>query len=190
MRRNLQWLGVSILGVLTLSPALLGQASPGSEAAVPVPSDWSHHHLIFSRPATAEQVKRAQQDPRYGQQLSRRSPATEPEAETGRAPASELRLDSNASRPGKKLKRDWSQDMGSGASVGAGNYPAKFSFASTNANCASAPQPDFVVYGTGLFGSAGQANIVAYDNLYSGCGPAITGSRLSGIGMPASAVAS
>jgi hypothetical protein len=95
-----------------------------------------------------------------------------PEAETGRAPASALRLDSSASLPRKnqKLKRDWEQDMGSGATVGAGNYPAKFSFASTNANCASAPQPDFVVYGTGLFGSTGQANIVAYDNLYSGCG--------------------
>ena len=65
--------------------------------------------------------------------------------------------------------RDWAEDMGSGASVGAGNYPAKFSFDVSQANCATAAQPDFVVYSTGLAGSSAQASIVAYDNLYSGC---------------------
>ncbi len=64
---------------------------------------------------------------------------------------------------------DWSESMNSGASVGAGNYAAKYSFSLTTANCASATQPDFVVYGTGLAGSSTQASIVAYDNLYSGC---------------------
>jgi hypothetical protein len=59
--------------------------------------------------------------------------------------------------------------MGGGATVGAVNYPAKFSFSTATANCASAAQPDFVVYGTGLTGSATQATIVAYDNLYVGC---------------------
>jgi hypothetical protein len=175
MRRNrrrliLMWLGVSILVVLTLSSALQGQASPNSEAAVPVTTDWSHHHLIFSRPATAEQTERVQQDPRYWQQLSRQSSARLPEAETSGSLASGLRR-SSASLPGmnRGLNPDWSQDMGTGASVGAGNFPAKFSFNSTNANCGGAPQPDFVVYSTGLFGSATQANIVAYENLYSGC---------------------
>jgi hypothetical protein len=57
--------------------------------------------------------------------------------------------------------------MGSGASVGAGTTP-QFSFSVTQANCADAAQPDFVVYSTGLSGSGGQASIVAYDNLYSG----------------------
>jgi hypothetical protein len=178
MRRDqqrliLMWLGISVLGVLTSSPALLGQASSDSEAAAPaapVTTDWSHHHVIFSRPATAEQAARVERDPRYWQQLSRRSPARLPEAETGGALASGLPR-ASASLPGKNqgLNRDWSQDMGTGASVGAGNFPAKFSFNSTNANCGGAPQPDFAVYSTGLFGSATRANIVAYDNLYSGC---------------------
>jgi hypothetical protein len=145
----------------------MGQASADSEAAVPVTTDWSNHHVIFSRPATAEQVERVQQDPRYWQQLHRQSSATPPEAETGSALAPELQLGLNASRSGKndKLKRDWSQDLGSGGTVGAGNYPAKYSFKSTVANCAS----DFVVYSTGLFGTTGRADIVAYNNLYSGC---------------------
>jgi len=45
-------------------------------------------------------------------------------------------------------------------------YPAKFSFSSTIASCSA----DFVVYPTGVAGAAGAANIVAYSNLYSGCG--------------------
>jgi hypothetical protein len=162
MRRNQQrslWLGVSILGVLTLSPALFAQDARTPEATIPVPSDWSHHHVIFSRPATAEQAKGMQQNARYLQQRYRRElPIMLPAART----------------PPKnyKLKRDWAESMGTGASVGAGNYPAKFSFLTTTANCGNATQPDFVVYSTGLTSPAGppsQASIVAYDNLYSGC---------------------
>jgi hypothetical protein len=154
-------LSISILGALCLSPALLGQALPHSEAPVPATSDWSQHHVIFSRPGTAEQAKRVERDPRYWQQLARHAPARLPIAATANA------LASNASARAAKsnLKRDWSQNLGTGASVGAGNYPAKFSFDSTTANCTN----DFVVYSTGLFASASQASIVAYNNLYSGC---------------------
>ena len=49
-------------------------------------------------------------------------------------------------------------------------FPAKYSFSTGSANCGSASQPDFVVYNTGLAGSATTASIVAYDNLYTGCG--------------------
>jgi hypothetical protein len=169
MRTNRQrslWLSISILSIsilaaLCLSPVLLGQALPHSEAPVPATSDWSQHHVIFSRPGTAEQVKRVERDPRYWQQLARHAPARLPNAATASA------LASNASTRAVKsnLKRDWSQNLGTGASVGAGNYPAKFSFDSTTANCTN----DFVVYSTGLFASASQASIVAYNNLYSGC---------------------
>ncbi len=169
-RQSLPWLGILVLGVLVLSPAVLGQTSPGSEAGVPVPTDWSHQHVIFSRPANEEQARRVQQDPRYWQQLVRRSQATLPEAETGDDPTSELRPDTNSlSGKSHQIARDWSQDLGTAATVGAGNYPAKFTFRGTNANCGNALQPDFVVYSTGLTGAVGQASIAAYDNLYSGC---------------------
>jgi hypothetical protein len=167
MRRSQQrllWLGISILGVLNLSAVLLGQASRESEAALPAISDWTQHHVIFSRPANAEQARRVQQDPRYRQQLRRQSAARLPQPAT--VGVAELRLGSTASRHGKnKLKRDWSEDIGSGATVGAGNYPAKFSFNTSTASCAS----DFTVYNTGVLGSGSQASIVAYNNLYSGC---------------------
>jgi hypothetical protein len=174
MRRNHQrsvWLGVSILGVLLVSPALLGQTAPAPEATIPVPNDWSHRHVIFSRPATAEQAERVEKDPRYWQQRYRRElPILSPAAETRDS-------FSSGSSSGVKVlhsgadgsQGDWQENLGSGASVGATNYPAKFTFLLSTANCASAPQPDFVIYGTGLEGSSTQASIVAYDNIYSGC---------------------
>jgi hypothetical protein len=160
---GLPWLGISILGMLALSPALLSQTSTDSEARGPMPTDWSHHHLIFSTPVTGEQASRLQQDPRYWQQLARRSRATLPEAELDGA--SESRPDLRFWLPKKhKLKRDWSEDMGSGAKVGAGQYPAVFSAGSTP-NCTG----DFAVFNTSLAASATQASIIAYNNLYSGC---------------------
>jgi hypothetical protein len=174
MRSNQQrflWFGVSILGVLT-SPALFGQASRSPEATIPVPSDWSHRSVIFSRPATTEQAKRVEQDPRYWQQRYRRElPVMVPAAQSRDALASELRSDAKVPRRrrNQELNRAWQESMGTGASVGAGNFPAKFSFLGTTANCGTATQPDFVVYSTGLEGSTTQASVVAYDNLYAGC---------------------
>jgi len=169
MRRNQQrlllWLGVSILGVLAFSATSAGQASADRIASTPGITDWSNHHVIFSKPATAEQLKRVQQDPRYWQQRYRQSPAKLPEAQADSL-APELRLGANTSLFGiDEMKGDWSLDLGDNATVGAGKYPAKYSFSLTKANCAS----DFVVYPTGLFGDA-QASIVAYNNLYTGCG--------------------
>jgi hypothetical protein len=174
MKRNTQSLlfwRLSILAILTLPSVMVGQSTPNSGAVIPVPTDWSHRHVIFSRPASAEQAKRVRQDPRYWQQLNRRSPANQPEPVTGGTVGSLSPLGSSEKLRSKhqEIKRDWAQNMGSGANVGAGNYPAKFSFSITQANCANAAQPDFVVYSTGLSGSPSQASIVAYDNLYSGC---------------------
>ncbi len=167
---RLPWLGLSILAVLTLSSALLGQTSQGqtsqdSQAVVHLPTDWSHHHLVFSKPATAEQLKRIQQDPRYWQQLFRRSQAAPTEA------VSEQQSGSKTSYASKnhKLKRDWTENIGTNGTVGAGQYPGKFGFDVTHFSCAD----DFVVFNTGLPGAngpGGQASIVAYNNLYSGCG--------------------
>jgi hypothetical protein len=155
----------------------MGQASQGS-AQSGTPSDWTHHHVIFSKPATAEETRRVQQDPRYWQQIRRQSPIV-PEVDTRRVLNTELRVRPHLPSPIKNpskipgLDRDWAIDLGSGASIGAGNYPAKYSFDTSTANCTT----DFVVYPTGLTGvpgpTTGQASIVAYSNLYSGCGAVV-----------------
>jgi hypothetical protein len=147
---------------------LTGAAAKPAQQEPSLSTDWSTRHLIFTRPSSAEQLDRISNDPRYWQQLQRRehvlaSPTNVlDEGTPGFAPA-------RLTNTGKKLKRDWSQDLGNNANSRAGNYPAKFSFRGTTANCASATTPDYVVYSTGLLGTSTQANIVAYDNLYSGC---------------------
>jgi hypothetical protein len=161
-------LSVGLSGLVALGWVLTGEAAKPAKWEASLTTDWSNRHLIFTRPNSAEQLARIAHDPRYWQQLQRRRHALAPVATLldagtqGFAPARLTNAD-------KKLKRDWSQDLGNNANVGAGNYPAKFSFRGTTANCASAATPDYVVYSTGLLGSGTQANIVAYDNLYSGC---------------------
>src|ERR1019366_2879294 len=97
-----------------------------------------------------------------------RSQVAPPEAELAGALTSEVQHGSKASHASKnhKLKRDWSVSIGAGATVGAGQYPGKFAFDVTTYSCAT----DFVVFNTGLAGSGTQASIIAYNNLYSGCG--------------------
>jgi hypothetical protein len=173
MRRkqeSLAMIGISILGILIFSPVLLGQASPGAEKAAVALNDWSHHHIIFSRPATVEQAKRVEHDPRYWQQIARQSPTQSPGGEIDSVLPKQADFSANAKADGENsISRDWSQDLGTGGSVGAANYPAKYSLQTTTANCSGTTQPDFVVYSTGLYGVAGRADIVAFDNLYSGC---------------------
>src|SRR5271156_2443392 len=123
---GLPCLGVLILGMLALSPALVGQTSlgqtslnqtsadqtsPDSEIRGPLPTDWSHHHLIFSSPGTEEQSNRVQQDARYRQQLARRSRSTLPAAEPGDVPISGFRFGPYPLPPGRirrtaKIRRD------------------------------------------------------------------------------------
>src|SRR5271169_2520117 len=66
-------LGVSLSGLVVLGWVLTGQAARPAKQGVPLPTDWSHSHVIFSRPATAEQAQRVGEDPRYWQQWYRQN---------------------------------------------------------------------------------------------------------------------
>ena len=142
------------------------------------PYDWSHHHLIFSRPSSPAQMLRLEHEPRYLIQRAWRArnlrsasaveymqalDATALQLASGH-PVRQL-LIPHAARPLPKprLGGDWSVNMGSNAKVGAGKYPAKFSFNPIGApDCTN----DFVVFNTGLTGSGSQASVIAYNNLY------------------------
>src|SRR6266403_4297836 len=129
--------GAGLLVLVTLGWVLTGQAAKPAHQRVPVLTDWSHHHLIFSQPRTAEQAARLQQDPRYSQQLARRSQRLMlPNGESAESSDVMARFRDTKS----KMHRDWSEFLGSGGTVGAGMFPAKFSFSSTTANCTN----DFV----------------------------------------------
>ena len=160
--------GAALLAVVTLGWILTVHASRPYEQGLP--TDWTHQHVIFSQPGTADQVTRVAHDPRYWQQWIRHHMVRVLSTEgvvPGRDALSPYN-DSVGVFP-TVAHGDWSENMGANATVGAGNFPAKYSFSITTANCASAAQPDFVVFSTGLQSAATTASIIAFDNLYSGC---------------------
>jgi len=78
------WLGVSILTVLIGSQILSGQNVPAPEATIPLPNDWSHRHVIFSKPATKESGRAGGKGSALLQQRYRRElPILLPTAATG-----------------------------------------------------------------------------------------------------------
>jgi len=142
------------------------RGAKAGEEHVHLVTDWSNRHLVFSEPKSLMKRFELSKDPRYVQQWVRRNAERQHDHD-------EWRWRRALEHP-DHLQGDWSVDMGSGATVGASNYPAKFSFDATSANCATpAPpvgqQPDFVVYNTSLAGSSSQATIAAFTNLYSSC---------------------
>jgi len=157
-------LGVGLVGLVILGCVLTGQAAKPARQGIPLPTDWSHSHLIFSQPNSVEQLARLEEDPRFEQQLYRRYQALRLPA----APEDDAESASQFGFWGRNPRSQglWQQTLGAGATVGAGNFPAKFSFSSGTASCAS----DFVVFSTGLTGTTGgQATIAAFNNLYTGC---------------------
>jgi len=174
-------LGVGFVGLVALGCVLTGEAAKPDWRGVALPTDWSHSHLVFSHPGSVAQAMRLQEDPRFEQQLYRRAlPLQLSVAQTKRGhmippdPVRPPHLPQPPQPPHPPHAPHspnglWDESLGADATVGAVNFPAKFSFNSAVANCASATTPDFVVYSTGLTGSGTQASLIAYDNLYNGC---------------------
>ena len=154
------WIGVSFCGLMFLGWVLTGQAAKSPDEGLP--TDWSHSHVIFSHPASVAQEALVSRDPRYWQQRYRREIPREFPLERFQTAA---RV-SEAQTPSAGL---WAEDTGANGIAGPGNYPAKYSFSLTVANCGNTPKPDYVVYSTGLLGSGTQASIVGFDNIYRGC---------------------
>ncbi len=157
--------GVIALAALATAPSF-GQ-QPGVATGVGIPHDWSHHHLVFSQPASVSDALGLERDPRYWHQRYYRKAR----AQNAGVSSSDIRSNRLPVHPPvrepvlSRIQGDWSEDLGSTASLGAGNYPAVYSFYPGNASCSS----DFVVFSTGLPGGASQPSIIAYNNLYSGC---------------------
>ncbi len=197
--------GVAILAILAVAAALSVQAasqlrsSMKSEwvnrhalavaraalerAATGAPEDWSHRHLIFSNPGSEDDAIQNRRydawlqitnDPRFIIQQKKRRAGSKLLADQdtivfggGRDP---WRPTKHKRGKSSRIHRDWGIGLGTG-NPSPVSYPAKWSFDTTTASCAN----DFVVYPTGADGSSGQASIIAYFNLYSGCGVTVPG---------------
>jgi hypothetical protein len=173
-------LAAGILSIVGMAAVLWGQQADSPRQPLSLVTDWSHQYLVYSNQRGADTPAALRQEPRYWQQWLRRNAQQLAAADLSKNDPSAndpLQEDANtrSPKPRKKFKRDWAMSLGPGATVGAGQYPAKFSFNITSANCGSAPQPDYVVFNTSVPGSATQASIVAFDNLYSGCSGTVPG---------------
>jgi hypothetical protein len=132
--------------------------------------DWTTRHVVYSQTGTSAALEAARSDPRalfrWREVERRESEQRELEqlqwrsfAIFGRRPPHRFPVRSSVNMQG-----DWSIYLGS-AGTAASMYPAKFTFDVTVApSCAN----DFVVFPVNAAGSGTQANIVAFNNLYSG----------------------
>jgi hypothetical protein len=167
----------SVFVLATAIVALGISAQQSSHTRIPLVTDWSSRHLIFSTPSTAAKLAEVSQDPRFQQQWLRRNlhpaPPTDGEDTIGASevrgaglPGGSIQWGVGGGRSKASLKRDWSTSLGPNATIGADTYPAKFSFDSSTASCAN----DFVVYGTSVTGAAAGANAAA-TGTFSSTGP-------------------
>jgi hypothetical protein len=186
MKTNRSFSTLSIIALASVILFVLGIPLRGQEApqtgdvqVTGLPDDWSFHHLVFSNPGTEEQAiengthdrwLRVLNDPRYViQQLKRRGPgqgsAADEEQRVRQVTSTAESAGAASEITRRRMREDWTMDLGSGGKVGAGQYPAKFSFSTSGASCTN----DFVVFNTGLTGGSSQPTIIAYNNLYAGC---------------------
>lgn len=158
--------------LLSIALSFLAQSLWGQSEAAPrhvgVPQGWSDRSIVFSLEGLAKYPNLTDQEPRIRHQIMQRFRALNPE------------FFRDAMGPGagpnnSSQGRDWNVNFVRGR-VAANMYPAKFSFdPGAPPDCIN----DYVVFGLNVVGAKGkQANLVAFNNLYSGpggiCGAAPT----------------
>lgn len=128
-----------------------------------LPEDWTRHHLKFNSAALRRHPEVASHEPRAAFQLYREARAAFEHEHFWRrhgAPA--------VSAP----HRDWSEAMANGR-IQFGQFPAKWTSDPFTPLTPDSCTTDYVVFGLNVAGSATQANLVAFNNLYSGSDPAL-----------------
>src|SRR5208282_3915433 len=103
---------------MSLDDAIRGYEAATHTSFQGIPEDWSTHFVSFS---PAEPGSPVEAEPRYWIQQIRRRVAADATSTAWAEP-------DFGPRRRRHAHRDWSMDLGSGATVGAGQFPAKFSF--------------------------------------------------------------
>ena len=143
--------------IFVLVPSMCAQEKAGSRHTG-VPQDWSQSHIVFSRDALALHPDVIYREPRVLYQAMQRWQAPNSDVFHGADP-----LPASA----KTGHRDWSVDLEKGR-LNVNTFPAKFSF---DPGAPPSCSGDYVVFELDTAGvTAGQANLVAFNNLYAGSG--------------------
>jgi hypothetical protein len=148
--------------VVWTSLLILASSPRAQELSQPVriglPLDWTQHHILFSRDALIKNPALLYSEPRIVHQALQRWQSAPPHlSESGSTGA-----------PLAEPQRDWSVALGLGR-IAPNMFPAKYSF-----NVGAPPDctNDYVVFGLNHVGATGgQANLVAFNNLYAGTAP-------------------
>jgi hypothetical protein len=152
-------LAVACLVVIGLSLANPLLAQQRTEDHVGIPLDWSTRHILFTNGGSPEVAAAAARDPRSFINWSQRSSYLFPKYRA-RGPERP-----RPNRRKKHIRVDWAMSLGPSGGMPIGESPAKYSFsANGNYSCAN----DFAVYTIGATPGANQANILAFNNLYTG----------------------
>jgi hypothetical protein len=150
--------------VIALCVFALVSSMRAQEAVTPrhigVPQDWSTHHIVFSRDGLLQHPEILYREPRVLHQAMQRWQAPNSDVFRGVSQASPVNNSGD--------HRDWSVSLVKGH-VSANMYPAKYSFDPTlPPDCLN----DYAVFGIAAIGApGGQANLIAFNNLYSGTLP-------------------
>lgn len=145
------------MGLLFLAPILWAQESAVA-GHVGMVQDWSEHNVAFSLDGLVRFPELLDKEPRIRHQVLQRF---------GTPQSNHLQDAGVSANNGTTFQRDWNVALGKGR-IAPNMYPAKFSFDPGAApSCAN----DYVVFGLATAGAtAGQANLVAFNNLYAGTG--------------------
>jgi len=163
-----------VLGSLTLIVAVFAAAQSSvptlaQEATaaqhVGLPQDWSQQHVIYTVDASPEKLAGVQSDPRAFQSALMRKKRLE--ARRLQELKTKSESDTRRAKNRREPHRDWSIALGT-FTPSTRTFPAKFTF---DINAAPSCPFDYVVFPLNLAGSANQANIVAFNYLYSGSAP-------------------
>ncbi len=151
-------LGLIYAGMLCLVPCSWAQEAVPKH--IGVPQGWSDRSIVFSLDGLAKYPNLMDQEPRIRQQVMQRFRALHPEF-FARAEGMGVSAVNRANHP------DWNVNFVRGR-VGANMYPAKFTYdPGAPPDCTN----DYVVFGLNVVGAKGkQANLIAFNNLYSGIG--------------------
>src|ERR1700735_5285137 len=106
---------VGLAAAIAALAATIRAQNPGPR--IPMASDWSHQHVIFSGSISADKAGRIQREPRYWMQLfgrnARKLVAGNSEEERGEEDFSE-REQPRRRRQERTFDRDWGQSLGAG----------------------------------------------------------------------------
>ena len=142
--------------IVVLAPGLL-PAQDERENHIGVPIDWSSRHILFTNGASPEVGVKQARDPRSWINWVQRSAFVLPRVPWEPRPP--------IFRPKGRLLVDWAMPLGGNGGMPLAESPAKYTF---NVNATPDCTNDFVVYTIAANPSATQANLVAFNNLYTG----------------------